>query len=51
MDEEVFCGDLLAVVEDRTVRWGEVDIVVGGKVLSCEVKGYFCYLDILCKSF
>ena len=43
VDEEVFCGDLLAVVEDRAVRGGEVDIVVGGEVMSCEMNGYICY--------
>ena len=33
VDEEGFEGDLFAVVEDRAVRGGEVDIVVQGEAL------------------
>ena len=46
VDEEGFCGDLLAVVEDRAVRGGEVDIVVRGEVVSCQVKACIWYWDI-----
>ena len=46
IEADGFCGDLLAVVEDRAVRWGELAIivvlvVVGDRIVGCQMKGEF----------